>query len=417
MVFDKLIGFKIIYFQNHILTIAKWSAVGLLLSIPFSKALFNVSAALMLVGWLLSGDLKSKISRMQSNPITLPSLVLFSIIAIRSLHSEGDLPRILYSLAIYAKLLYIPIIISLIDSTQWQRRCWHAFTAGMVITLIHIYANVWIEIPWSRTYRNDLGDDKGVFYHHVAQTTAISFFTAFSLFHALKSSKKLHQVAWTLLSILSVLSITHLSASRTGQVTLLAAIFTLLIVTISRRWLTPILCSFFLAAIILGATSSSIQDRFRLAYEEVTSFQYQNDYTSVGARLRMWGVSYELFRENPWIGHGTGSYPVLAEKAFSDARMCSIACGHPHNQFLFLAVEIGIAGFIALTFFIFRPIQAWWRTQKKNSLIPVFMIILVLTCLPDSGLWYRGLINFFLPVLALLMSAPIHPEQEHSKTE
>lgn len=394
-------------FQNQMLTLARWSVVGLLLSISFSKALFNVSSTLMIAGWLLSGDFPRKLSLMRRSPVTAASVGLCLIIVISALYSEADLQRMLISIQAYSKLLFIPIIVSLIDTTQWRYRCWNGFAAGMIVTLAHAYADIWFDMPWTRTYQNDLNGDTGVFQHHIAQTVVMAFFAAFCIYRAHHAQLTGRRLLWVALSILAALSITHLSIARTGQVTLLVALLTLLMVSVPRRRVLPFLGGFVLVALLLGLSSSSLQSRFQQAYEEVTQFQFKNDYSSVGARLQMWNISLGLIREKPLLGHGAGSYTQLAEKIFADERMCNMGCAQPHNQFLLFGVETGLLGVLSFGALLISVLVAWQRMPDRNPLLPVYVAILGLTCLSDSGLLIRAQAYFFIPALGLLASGPI----------
>lgn len=398
-------------FQDRMLTLARWGVIGLLFSISFSKALFNISSTLMIAGWLLSGDFPHKLSLMRRSPVTAASIGLFLIIAISTLYSEADLQRMLISVQAYSKLLFIPIIVSLIDTPQWRYRCWNGFAAGMIVTLAHAYADIWFDMPWTRTYQTDLNGDTGVFQHHIAQTVVMAFFAAFCLHRARRSQLTGYRVLWIALSTLAALSITHLSIARTGQVALMVALLTLLMVSVPRRWVLPSLGGFVLVALLLGLSSSSLQSRFQQAYEEVTQFQFKNDYSSVGARLQMWNISLGLIREKPLLGHGAGSYTPLVEKAFADEHMCSIGCAQPHNQFLLFGVETGLLGVLAFCALLASVLVAWLQMPDRNPLLPVYVVILGLTCLSDSGLLIRAQAYFFIPVLGLLASGPICTEE------
>jgi O-antigen ligase len=394
-------------YQTHLLNTARWGVVGVLLSISFSKALFNVSATLMILGWILSGNFSYKLRRVTLSPVAVSALVLSFVVYFSATYSKADSPHVYLSLGAYSKLLYIPLIVSLIDTPSWRRRCWQGFVLGMLVLLAHIYASIWIHIPWTRVERDNPWNVMGMFEHHIAQSIVVAFFAAYSLFRACGAHTKSWQVIWTALGLLSIVSITHLTAARTGQVTLIVALLILLLVSAPRSWGMPSAGVFIIAAMLLILSSSKLQERFELAYKEVATFQFKNDYSSIGARLRMWQVSLELIKERPLIGHGAGSYPDLAEKAFADEGMCKIGCAQPHNQYLLLGVESGLVGMLAFVGVMVSALTTWRRAEDHNPLIPVYVGILALTCMSDSGLFIRAQAYFFLPVLGLLVTNPI----------
>lgn len=393
--------------QKHLLAIARWSVVGVLISLSFSKALFNVSAAVMVLGCLLSGDFRHKWRLIGDSPVSWAAVGLFCIIAASATYSVATAELVRYSVQAYSKLLFIPVIIALIDSPHWRQRCWNGYVLGMVVLLAHVYADIWLDIPWTRNHSGEHNETLGVFHHYIAQTLVIAFFAAASLYRARFASNRKERLMWLFLSVLAALSITHLSVARTGQVTLLMAMLTLLVVSVPRRWVLPAAGAFLVSALLVVLSSSTIQERFRLAYKEVAEFQFKNDYSSVGARLQMWNVSLNLIGEKPLLGHGAGSYTPLAEKAFADEKMCRIGCAQPHNQYLLFGVETGLLGVLAFIGLMASALVAWRRMPDHNPLLPVYVVILGLTCLSDSGLFIRAQAYFFVPILGLLASGPL----------
>lgn len=398
--------------QTHLLDLARWGVVGMLFSLSFSKALFNVSAVLMVLGFILSGDMHRKWRLILGNPVSSAAMVLFAVIAASVTYSEAATDQARYSVLAYSKLLFIPLIVALIDSPQWRRRCWRGYAIGMLILLAHVYADIWLDIPWTRTGSGTTDVTLGVFHHYIAQTLVMAFFAVLCLHWGIGAPSKSVRTAWLLVAALAAASITHLSIARTGQVTLLVALLTLLVVSVPRRWVLPAGGAFILAALLVVFSSGTIQDRFRLAYKEVSEFQFKNDYSSVGARLQMWNVSLKLIQEKPLLGHGAGSYTPLARKAFADETMCKIGCAQPHNQYLLLGVETGLVGMLAFVGLMVSALVVWRRLPDHNPLIPVYVVILALTCLSDSGLFIRAQAYFFVPILGLLASGPLRTEAD-----
>jgi len=399
-------------YQTYLLNVARWGVVGLLLSLSFSKALFNVSASLMILGWCLSGNFSYKLRLVKESPVALAAIALSFVVYISALYSVADSTHVYLSVEAYSKLLYIPLIVSLIDTPSWRRRCWQGFLLGMLVLLAHIYASIWIHIPWTRIQRDNPWNAMGMFEHHIAQTVVVSFFAAYCIQRVRGANSNLWRVIWIALGLLSIISITHLSNARTGQVTLLVALLTLLLVSVPRSWMLPSGGIFIVLAMLLVISSSKLQERFALAYKEVAEFDFKNDYSSMGARLQMWHVSLNLIKEKPLLGHGAGSYSGLAEKEFADDEMCKIGCAQPHNQYLLLGVESGLLGMLAFVGLLVSALNVWRRMKNPNPLLPVYVVILSLTCLSDSGLFIRAQAYFFVPVLGLLASGQVLPAKE-----
>jgi O-antigen ligase len=77
---------------------------------------------------------------------------------------------------------------------------------------------------------------------------------------------------------------------------------------------------------------------------------------SANYRLIVWNNSFELFKQQPVLGHGAGSFPSVyasvlninkADRTFDK----NIQIRRAHNDFLQTAVELGLPGFLLLVFF------------------------------------------------------------------
>jgi O-antigen ligase len=158
---------------------------------------------------------------------------------------------------------------------------------------------------------------------------------------------------------------------------------------------------------VLVFSSERMQKRFALAFKETATFHQDGEYTSVGARLKAWQFSVELFQQAPWVGHGIGSYRPLAYEHFAPSPICKLGvCEQPHNQFILTAVEGGVLGLLALTAFLAAPLVS--RSQPGSpaaSLALPFVAIFVVTACFDSSLKIQAQAFFTMVTLGLLMSS------------
>ncbi len=98
-------------------------------------------------------------------------------------------------------------------------------------------------------------------------------------------------------------------------------------------------------------------------------------------RNQLWRISWEAFKESPWLGHGTGS----SEKILTDFERVQSAgfdilldMNHPHNQFLTYLIENGLVGtllfFGAFMFIVYR----FAKHGNKTMLLLCFMVLLLM---------------------------------------
>jgi O-antigen ligase len=81
--------------------------------------------------------------------------------------------------------------------------------------------------------------------------------------------------------------------------------------------------------------------------------------SSIGLRLDFYRNSLDIVREHPLIGVGTGGFP----KAYADRVRSSkgVETRNPHNEYLHIAVQIGVTGLLALLYLFWTH----WRTAPR----------------------------------------------------
>lgn len=383
------------------LNTARWGVVTMMVALPLSKALFHVALISIILGWVLSGDYREKLQAMLRSPTACAAVLLVAGLLASAVYSSASHEDMRHAAGIYLRLLIVPVIVSIIQDDKWLHRCWMGWMAGMTILLLHVYANVWIDIPWARSAAEQAGN-RGVFNAHMVQSVSLAFFVAVLLHRSTQAPTPTARWTMLMLACAAALSITHLSESRTGYLALLLVLAAQAFLLVPRRWLLPTLFGLMVSVALVVLLTPSISERVTQAYEEVAAYSQVADYSSVGSRLYMWKVSAELMLQAPWLGHGLGSYAHLAQRAFSDATLCSFGCQHPHNEYLFTAVQTGIAGLLLLLNLLFKPLQTWLKLERSDSTVPVFVGLLALTAIPDGPIWFRGFAYFFLPVMGLL---------------
>lgn len=389
------------------LTLARAGAVGMAASMPISRAVFNVSALLMIVGWLLSGQWQDRFNTVRHNATAIASIALFTVGAL-SLSWAGPLSADHSDqLLEYSRLLYVPILITLLQCPIWRRRAWTALLTGMLITLAAYLLDIWFEVPGTGSYGTHSAG-QGVFYHHIAQGMMLSFLGAYGLHRALQGSEtRSRRLFWLAVALATLAGLITVGQSRTGQLSVLTAYFLVVLTHMPKRMRVWGVAATIVVAGVLVMSSERMQERFALAFKETASFQQDGEYTSVGARLKAWQFSAELFQQSPWLGHGIGAYRLLAYEHFAQSPICKLGvCEQPHNQFILTAVEGGVLGLMALTAFLVAPLIS--RTQPGSptgALALPFVAIFVVTACFDSSLKIQAQAFFTVTTLGILMAS------------
>jgi O-antigen ligase len=151
------------------------------------------------------------------------------------------------------------------------------------------------------------------------------------------------------LAALFAVSILYVSTGRTA----LATLPVLLVVFGLRLFGWKGVAGAVLAGLVIGAiawvSSSYLRERTMGVIGEVQHYQEDNASTSSGQRLEFWKKSLRFIAEAPLLGHGTGSIDSQFRKAaVGTTGVSSLVTTNPHNQTLWIGVQLGIAGIVVL---------------------------------------------------------------------
>ena len=397
--------------------------VGIFFCFPISLAATNILMALMLVAWLLAGQYKARWHSVKSNPITWPALMLYGLVIAGTSYSTASGGEMLQHLNKYSKFLFVLLAITLLQDPAWRQRCWRAFGVAMLFTLGSVYANIWFDLPWSVTHNQGWGVDHTVFKDYISQGIMMSLFVLCCIHQFQQATSRKLRVLWGALALLAIVSITHLAAGRTAYLALFVSlsIYGITRITSRKKWLFMGLAGVFVA--VLVSSSVTLSHRVQEVFTDTQSFlsgskdgSVQHMMTSTGARLAMWQLSVENIQQRPFVGAGTGSYRHIAKQAFTDPALCSIACVHPHNQFLFFGVEYGLLGIAAYLFYFYRPYRfAVGLSTPQKALLLGFLGIFFVDSMVHGALWLAVESHFFTFVMALFMAASKSPSAETTK--
>ena len=124
----------------------------------------------------------------------------------------------------------------------------------------------------------------------------------------------------------------------------------------------------------LYANNSSIKKRVYETLWEIENLKNGRnpEGNSVAQRLVFWATGWQIFKENFWLGVGTGDVKVAFEKAYEagNTELSTQFRHRAHNQYLSIAIAFGLFGLLFFLFFYFKPLYF----QRDNLLLLLFLI-------------------------------------------
>lgn len=383
---------------------------------PISMALGYIAMLLTALLWLCGGKVRNHWNAVRKQPVVWAGLGLYGLVFVGILYTSAGWDYVFLHMGKYGKLLLLPVFISLMADARWRYRCMTAFALAMLLILASVYANIWFDLPWSKTHNKGWGVDHTVVGDYITQSLMMTFLVVVALDRGLRAGVVWHRAAWWAAALLAAVSITHLSSGRTGYVLLVAAVlaFSLLATQGWRRWMA--LCALVVGLVGVVWTSATIQQRVELAIAEARTSD-RMEITSIGGRINFWKNTWELIEERPLTGWGTGSYHVQWCHAVDAPQWCVFGRWHPHNQFFFFWVEHGLAGLILFGVLVFAPLWAARRARpQQQRLLVSFFVIFLIDSLINSPLWSSRENHFFIFMMAWVAADAMFSPQRQGRT-
>jgi len=346
-------------FQKHSTNLARGFAVMLAVSLPFSTALDNILLGLMLLFWIMAGNYREHWVKVRSNSVALVAIGFVGLIAIGLFYGEHSIKDGLRYSGKYADSLLVPILITLFDDTLWRRRARLALAIGLLLLLALSYLVAFGIIPPNPWMRGTMTDPV-VFKLSLTHGILMAFGAFFFALRAADAQQYSWRIWWLGCTALAVGNVLFMVPGRTGYVVLV--LLMLYLGYVWKRLPGLMLCGLGCAiAFALGImASTTLQQRIATTVQEFHQWQPASvSQTSIGLRLEFYRNTLAIIHEHPLVGVGTGGFPQAYKKRVAGTGMTPT--DNPHNEYLNILVQLGIAGLVMLLALFWVP----WRTASR----------------------------------------------------
>ena len=385
--------------------------------IPFGPALTNLFLFLTLVFVLLSGNLNEHIKIIWGNKVSKSAIILFALLALGTLWSIADTSDAFRVLKKYNALLYISILIPIFSSQTRKDIGVNIFLFSMTFILAIIYlmnfgviSEFNIPIPGRDRPVNVTID--GGFQTHIITNILMAFAAYIYLIRtALNVGLKL---AFNfILFSLAAYNVLFISTGTSGQV-LFAILLVLFVFQSLNKKTLAILAIFSIISIIIGtlqSNGSSATSNVSFTVEKLTSRFHELTVDStpenVNYRPQRYINSIKMIASDPWFGTGTGSYAAAYKEKLPEIEKITTGTKwNPHNEYLSIGVQVGVAGIFLLLFLFFNQLKAASKitTSEDRYIAQGFVVLMIIGCLANSMIMDSGESHFFAYFSALLFS-------------
>lgn len=397
------------YPSNFFEQLARWSLAFLFFMLPISLAVENVALAVFAACWLLAGHFKERWYAVRANPFLWPVLGLYVVVLLGATYTTGPSSDVFYHWGKYGKLVWITMAATLLVDAKTRARCWTAFTAAMVLTLAVTYANIWWDFPFTKTHNQGWGVDHSAFKDYIVQGTMTALLVVHSLRQAWRTPAVWMRWAWAGLAAAGLFANVFLLAGRTSYLATGAALGIFVLSLAKPRLRLAALAGLLLVAGAAVSLSPVMQERIAAGVSNVQNYHadvQEGNYTSLGQRMYFWEKSVQLIAERPLLGWGTGAYHQQFCRVADSPAWCEMGKFHPHNQFLFFAVDHGAIG---LLLFVAIFAAAWLQSRRyapeAKAVAWAFLGIFAVGSMTHGSLWLSNESFFYAFGLVLVMAA------------
>lgn len=154
--------------------------------------------------------------------------------------------------------------------------------------------------------------------------------------------------------------------------------------------------------VVLLTGSPSIKSGIHRAHADISQYQAQGkNNTSIGLRLSYIKYSWQLIKEKPFLGYGTGNFAYAYEKTGGPKMSANELLGDPHNSYVNITVQLGILGLGLFLLWFLSLFQCASYLPKKDKLFTYGLLFaFMLTSLSVSAFLRTRICSLYLILLA-----------------
>lgn len=318
-------------------------AIAIAVSFPWSTS----ATGILMFAWVLAYLPTFKFADLRRELFTpaggLPLLV-FAWAVLGMLWADATWAESLGALRQFMKLLFIPVLLAYFR----QSKCGLQVMAWFVLSCIALLVFSFIVAQWPSLHWGRVRNPGVPVKNYITQSAefAIAAFCLFYIaFDAWKARAFTIAVVTFLMASAFIANMIFVVTSRTELVVVIV-----LIVCLGARlygWKGMARAIGVLGVVMAVAlyTSSYLRDRIDTTIRDFRNYQTDKIATSTGLRVEFLKKSIEFVAAAPVIGNGTGSIETMFVRAAQGkAGLAAEVTNNPHNQFLAVAIQLGLIG-------------------------------------------------------------------------
>ena len=125
--------------------------------------------------------------------------------------------------------------------------------------------------------------------------------------------------------------------------------------------------------------------------------------TSLGRRYIYARNSFQLIKERPIFGNGANQFAQLYQKKFDDPNVL-----HPHNNFIFILVELGVVGLIMVIGIFSFQMKTFFQNNSHDFMQMVLPMLFIIIMFFDNYFLNHNTLTFWCLFTFILFDKKIN---------
>jgi len=370
-----------IAYNSNIDKIYQYLLILLAFLLPLTVAGGNIIMGLIVIIWLLSGNYNKKFNQIKSNKLAVASLIFFAVHVLGLLWTNN----MAWGVHIIRKMqdffIFLPILLTITKKENIKHYI-SAFFLAITITEVLSYL-VWFEII--PAFKNATIENPTPFMSHISYNPILAF-AIYLLSHEVLFNKALDKIKIYGYSFF-VITMTFnmfITGGRAGQVMYFVMLGILIFQYFNMQKKKALIAVLILIpGIFFSAYQASgiFQERVDLAIKNTINYS-DNKGSSVGLRITFALNSWEVIKDNPIIGVGTGDFPDEYRKVNMDKTPGLPNAKNPHNMYTLILVQLGLLGLVSMFYLFYVQIKIALTSKSKflrdlGLVLPVLFLVIM----------------------------------------
>lgn len=377
-------------------------------AIPVSTAFQNITFLFMSLVVIFDKSLRAHIKEISKNYFVIFSVALYVVYLIWSFKSNASKSDVSHMLLKMRGFVLCPLIFAYfrpLNSRIWAS---YGFLFGSITTLAISFAMFVFKYPmfsavdsgWSCSI-----GDWAVFryhtYHNYFLAVMVIGLLSIILYYRDVLNKKI-KYSFYLLILLAAIDILYLVQGRAGQILFVIMLMMVFLLWSIRKGIIACIIISLMSLFVLQ-TSSAVKCGVDRLQSDVAHYDVGQSNSSIGERLEFHAYTLKLIKEHPILGYGTGSFHYEYQKytGFSGVR----ATRHPHNDYYWIWVELGITGVIMLLLILASGLYYAYKLKSVEGKFAIIILLSYAICALQGGAFTDNISSAaFIVIMAILLA-------------